>query len=86
MDEKRTEQQVEVRMPDAIASGVYANVVNITASKNEIVLDFILHLPNQAQAALSSRVIVSPDTAQQMSDLLEALMRQVKDDQQGDKK
>jgi hypothetical protein len=83
-----TDQQkdIQVRVPDKIATGVYANVVNISASNNEVVLDFILHVPNQQQAVLSSRVVISRDTAQQMSDLLEALMRSIKSTPSKEKK
>lgn len=78
MDEKKTiTQQVTVRVPDHTGQGVYANIVSINASDNEVILDFILNVPNQGgQAVLASRVIVSPTTAQQLSDLLEALLRQ----------
>ena len=77
MDNKQVEKNVQVRVPDSIGSGVYANIVNINASQNEVVMDFILHIPSQSNAMLSSRVIVSKDTAQQLSDLLEALLRTV---------
>ena len=77
MDNKQVEKNVQVRVPDSIGSGVYANIVNINASQNEVVMDFILHIPSQSNAMLSSRVIVSRDTAQQLSDLLEALLRTV---------
>lgn len=78
MDEKKTiTQQVTVRVPDSTGLGVYANIVSINASDNEVILDFILNVPKQGgQAVLTSRVIVSPATAQQLSDILEALLRQ----------
>ncbi len=79
MADKLIEQNIQVRIPDNIASGVYANVVNISASPNEVVLDFILHVPNQPQAILSSRIIISKETAQQVSDLLEVLLRKTFD-------
>jgi len=86
MDDKTIQQSVQVRIPDSIASGVYANVVNINASQNEVVMDFILHIPNQPNAILSSRVIVSRGTAQELSDLLEALLRVVKKAEKEEKK
>lgn len=82
MDEKNEPkediQQVQVRVPDNIGAGVYANVVNVNASENEVVLDFILAMPNQGQAIMSSRVILSLSSAQQLSEVLEALLRHIK--------
>ena len=72
-------KKISVRMPDAVASGVYANIVQVNASENEIVFDFVMHTPNQEHAVLSSRVIVSPATAQQLADILEASLRKIKD-------
>lgn len=86
VEEKTPTQQVQVKIPDNIASGVYANIVNINANQNEVVLDFILHIPSQQYAVLSSRIIISSETAQQLSDLLEALLRQIKDVQKEIKK
>lgn len=78
MDEKKTvTQQITVRVPDSTGQGVYANMVSINASDHEVILDFVLNVPNQGgQAVLTSRVIISPAAAQQLSDLLEALLRQ----------
>lgn len=72
-------KEIQVRVPDSVASGTYATTVSINASRNEVIFDFILLLPKQRQATLSSRVIVSKETAQQMADILEALLRQIKD-------
>lgn len=82
-EEKVQPQQVQVRIPDNLAPGVYANIVNMNASQTEVVFDFILSVPNQAQATLSSRVIISKQTAQEMADILEALLRQVKETKKG---
>lgn len=71
-------QQIQVRVPDSVGSGVYANIVNVNASNNEVVLDFILSIPNQGQGIMSSRVIISLPTAQQLSEVLEALLRRIK--------
>jgi hypothetical protein len=79
-ESKSTEnvQQIQVRVPDSVGAGVYANIVKVNASNNEVVLDFILSVPNQGQAIMSSRVIISLPTAQQLSEVLEALLRHVK--------
>lgn len=87
MDNKTTKVQEElsVRVPDSTGAGVYANIVNVNVSINEIILDFILRTPNpKEQALLASRVIVSPTTAQALSDILEALLRKI--DQQKEEK
>lgn len=69
-------QQVTVRVPDHIASGIYANIVKINIGDQEVMLDFILNTNNPGeQAILVSRSVLSINTAQQLSDLLEALLR-----------
>lgn len=79
MDEKKPlTQQIAVRIPDSVGHGSYANIVSINASDQEVILDFVLNVPNNGQAILTSRVIISHTTAQQLSDILEALLRQRK--------
>lgn len=74
-NKKPLTQQITIRVPDNIGHGAYANIVSINASDNEVILDFVLNVPSNGQAILTSRVIISPTTAQQLSDLLEALLR-----------
>ncbi|HLC87751.1 MAG TPA: DUF3467 domain-containing protein [Patescibacteria group bacterium] len=76
MDQKKpATQQLAIRIPDSVGQGSYANIVSINASDQEVVLDFVLNVPN-GQAILTNRVVISHVTAQQLSDILEALLRQ----------
>jgi len=79
-DKKPATQQIAVRVPDSIAQGSYANIVSINASDQEVVLDFVLNVPN-GQPILTNRVVISHRTAQQLSDILEALLRQRKNEE-----
>lgn len=81
--EKPSVQSLQVRIPDSVGHGSYANVVSITSSENEVIIDFVLNVQNGSQALLTSRVIVTPTTAQQLSDLLEVLLRKQKNKKEG---
>lgn len=75
-DAKQLEQNITVRVPDSVGTGVYATIVKVNITDNEAVLDFILNTNNPGeQAILVSRVVLSVNTAQQLSDILEALLR-----------
>ena len=64
-------EQLEVQVPDSVRPGVYANVTNVSATPNELVLNFIFanqnDKPNATQVA---RVIVSRRHADQIAALL----------------
>lgn len=87
MEEKNSAQQITVRVPDNVGVGAYATIVKVNITDNEAVLDFILKTNNPGeQAILVSRVIISVTTAQQLSDILEALLRQRQQLLKGEKK
>lgn len=89
MDESKPvgSQQITVRVPDSVGGGVYATVVKVNITDNEAVLDFIFNTNNPGeQAMLVSRTVVSIKTAQQLSDILEVLLRKREHALKGDEK
>ena len=60
--------EINVKIPDAWLGGKYANMMQVTHSSEEFVLDFISGFPPQGE--LVSRLIVSP---RHMKRILKAL-------------
>ncbi len=54
---------LEFNMSEEIAQGEYANLVVITHSSAEFILDFIRMLPNVEKPVVKSRVILGPENA-----------------------
>jgi hypothetical protein len=57
-DQKDQGQQIQVKVPDEILKGVYANMVQVGHSPEEFVLDFMNLFP--PSGIITSRIIVSP--------------------------
>ena len=72
-------ENVQVRIPDNIGHGAYANIISVHANDNEVILDFVLNSPGGGSAILTSRVIITPSVAQKLSDILEAVLRTQKE-------
>ncbi|PIS40880.1 MAG: DUF3467 domain-containing protein [Candidatus Kerfeldbacteria bacterium CG08_land_8_20_14_0_20_43_14] len=54
------QQQIQIKIDDAIMKGVYANMMSVSHSKEEFLLDFLNVYPLQQAGIATSRVIVSP--------------------------
>jgi len=52
------EQQMQVKMPDEMLKGIYANMVQVGHTHEEFILDFMNLFP--PAGIVSARVIVSP--------------------------
>jgi hypothetical protein len=69
--EKQQPQELQVKVPDNIRPGVYANITNVNITKSELVLNFIY--ANEAdvpQGTVVSRVIVTREHARELVELL----------------
>jgi hypothetical protein len=58
MDQQKDQQQVQVKIPDDVLKGVYANMVQVGHGPEEFVLDFMNIFP--PSGIVSARVILSP--------------------------
>ena len=58
------QQQIQVKATDQVLAGVYSNAMQVTHTKDEVVLDFLNIVPPQGQ--LLSRVITSPSHAKRI--------------------
>src|SRR5688572_1864169 len=66
--------RIQLQLDDAIAQGMYSNLVLINHSENEFVLDFAFFAPGAPLAKVRARVISSP---QHTKRLLRALQKNV---------
>ena len=64
-------QQIEVGLGEREAEGIYANLVFITHSQAEVVLDFARALPGLPKARVLSRIIMTPMHAKGMLQALQ---------------
>ena len=57
---------LNIELSERIAEGVYSNLVMISHSSEEFVLDFIRVVPGVKKARVKSRVIVTPQHAKRL--------------------
>ena len=58
MNRNSNDQRIQIKLPDEIAGGVYANNMVVGHNREEFVMDFIYAAPPQGK--VNARVIVSP--------------------------
>ncbi len=64
MSEKSTQQGVQVTFPDTLKGGVYSNLMVVTHTKEEFVLDFMMVMP--PAGSVTARVVISPGHMKRM--------------------
>lgn len=67
--------QIQIELPEEEATGTYSNLVMISHSPSEFILDFISVMPGAPKAKVVKRMVLSPDHAKR---LLNALSENVK--------
>jgi hypothetical protein len=60
------QQQFNIELSEEIAEGVYSNLVMISHSPEEFILDFIRVMPGVPKARVKSRIIVTPQHARRL--------------------
>jgi hypothetical protein len=66
--------QIQIQLDEAIASGVYSNLVLINHTENEFVLDFAFLAPGTPAAKVRTRILSAPRHTKR---LLRALQQNV---------
>lgn len=64
-------QQLPVELPDEVAEGTYSNLIFITHSQSEFVFDFARVLPGGRKGKVYSRVVMTPQHAKALRELLD---------------
>lgn len=58
--------QINIELSETISEGVYSNLVMISHSPEEFILDFIRVVPGVQKAKVKSRIIVTPQHAKRL--------------------
>jgi hypothetical protein len=70
-----TPNQINIELPEDVASGTYSNLSILTHSPSEFILDFIQLMPGVPKGKVMSRIIMTPDNAKK---LMKAITENVK--------
>ena len=62
--------QMEIELPEEEASGTYSNLVMISHSGSEFILDFISVMPGRPKAKVEKRMVLTPDHAKRLVNAL----------------
>jgi len=63
MSKKNQNESIDVELTEEVAEGSYSNLVMISHSQSEFVMDFIVMLPGMPKAKVKSRMILTPEHA-----------------------
>ena len=59
-------QQLNIELGEDVADGTYSNLVIITHSNTEFVLDFLRLMPGVPKARVKSRIVMTPQHAKRL--------------------
>lgn len=62
--------QMQIELPESEATGTYSNLVMISHSASEFILDFISVMPGATKAKVVKRMILTPDHAKRLVNAL----------------
>ena len=63
-------QQMEIELNEEEAQGTYSNLVMISHSASEFILDFLTVMPGLTKAKVVKRMILTPDHAKRLTKAL----------------
>lgn len=66
MDDKQQPNALNIELPEEVAEGTYSNLVIISHSGAEFVLDFIRVMPGVPKAKVKSRIVMAPIHAKRL--------------------
>lgn len=69
-DQTMNPGQMEIELKEEEATGTYSNLVMITHSPSEFILDFIAVMPGVPKAKVVKRMILTPDHAKRLANAL----------------
>lgn len=78
--ENRNDQQINIELSEEIAEGTYANLVMIAHSQSEFFLDFVRLVPGAPKAKVQSRIILTPDHAKRLLNVLKDSIERYEDE------
>ncbi|MEX0772297.1 MAG: DUF3467 domain-containing protein [Balneolales bacterium] len=79
MEKKKDNKQVEIELTKEEATGTYSNLVMITHSASEFILDFIAVMPGLPKAKVQKRMVLTPEHAKRFSNALQENLKRYED-------
>lgn len=73
------QQQMEIEVSEQESTGTYSNLVMITHSASEFILDFISVMPGVPKAKVVKRIVLTPDHAKRLANALNGNIRRYED-------
>ena len=71
MEETPQDGKLNIELSEEVADGEYSNLVIISHSNSEFVLDFVKVMPGMPKAKVKSRVLMTPQHAKRLHRALE---------------
>ena len=59
-EDQNPQQQINIELPEAAADGIYSNLVLVSHSPSEFIIDFARLLPGPPKGKVHSRIIMTP--------------------------
>ncbi len=66
MENEKNNNQLQIELKEDVAQGTYANLVVITHSSSEFIIDFVRVMPGLPKAAVQSRIVLTPEHAKRL--------------------
>jgi len=71
MEDKTEEGKLNIELTEEIADGIYSNLVIISHSNTEFVMDFVKVMPGMPKAKVKSRILMTPQHVKRLKMALE---------------
>ena len=68
--DKKNKKKFDIELKEEIADGIFSNLVVITHSNSEFVLDFVRVMPGMKGGKVKSRIIITPQHAKRLRNAL----------------
>ena len=79
-DPNRDAQEMNIEIDEETAEGTYANLVMVSHTPEEFIIDFIRMIPGVPKAKVKHRLVVTPSHAKRILGALEDNVRQYEDE------
>jgi len=70
-ENKKKQNQLDIELPEEVAQGVYSNLVIISHSSSEFILDYVRLMPGLPKAKVQTRIILTPEHAKRLLSALQ---------------
>ncbi len=69
--EENSGNHINIELPEAAAEGIYSNLVLVSNSPSEFVLDFARILPGPPKGKVHARIVMTPSHAKSLAAILQ---------------